>query len=131
MSTDRTHMEMTNMQRPLLTSRQHEVHSQKLELREDSSRSLSRQTSHQDEAEIVSAQRRTKAKERAKVEVADEAVKAEAADEAEAPLDVAKEKVLVDFQVHQHHIQYHDLLDDESPPYLNLTVQTLSVSNVV
>ena len=69
--------------------------------------------------------------ERAKAEVADEAVKAEAADEAEAPLDVAKVKVLVDFQVHHHHIRHPDLLEDESPPYLNPLTQTLSVSSVV
>ena len=131
MSTDSTDLKIKNTQRPLLTLRQHEVHFQRLELREDSSRSSSRQTCHQDEAEIVSAQGRIKAKERAKAEVADEAVKAEAADEAEAPQDVARAKVLVDFQVHQHHIRYHDLLDEELPLYLNPLNQTLSVSNVV
>ena len=120
-----------SMLRPLLISRQHEAHYLKLESREDSSLSSSLQTCHQGEAEIVFPLGELKAKERAKAEVADEAVKAEAADEAEAPLDVAKEKVLVDFQVHQHHIQYHDLLDDESLPYLNLLIQTLSVSSVV
>ena len=73
----------------------------------------------QEEEELASAPRKARVKAKAE----DEAVKAEAEEEAEAPQDVAKAKALADFLHHQHHIQYHDLLDDALRVYRNPRTQ--------
>ena len=67
-------------------------------------------------------------KEKGKAE--EEVAKAEDVDEEEVSQDVAKGKALAKLLIHPHHIQYHDLLDDEQRTYKSPRSQTQSVSVV-
>ena len=100
------------------------MHLLRLELLEDFSQSQSRQTLRQEKVEIASALRKEKGK------AEEEVAKAEDVDEEEVPQDVAKGKVLAKLLIHPHHIQYHDLLDDEQRTYKSPQNQTQSVSVV-
>ena len=100
------------------------MHLLRLELLEDSSQSSFLQTPRQEKVEIAFALRKEKGK--AKAEVA----KAEDVDKEEVPQDVAKGKVLAKLLIHPHHIQYHDLLDDEQRTCKSPRSQTQSVSVV-